>query len=129
MTVTTAGDPVAGPRIPFTLGTETRHAVYASGNGTRALAFHYTVAEGDADADGIEVAANALALNGGTIVDSGTATRRRSPTRRSRRSPGTRWKRCARSGRERVGQRRDADGDVRRDARCGGAASRTTPSR
>ena len=69
MTVTTAGDPVAGPRIAFTLGTETRHAVYASGSGTPALAFRYTVAEGDADADGIAVAADALALNGGTIAD------------------------------------------------------------
>ena len=69
VTVTTAGDPVAGPRIAFTLGAQTKHAVYASGTGTQALAFNYTVAAGDVDADGIAVAADALALEGGTIVD------------------------------------------------------------
>ena len=31
--------------------------------------FRYTVAAGDADADGVSVAANKLALNGGAIVD------------------------------------------------------------
>ena len=71
MTVTTAetAGVVVGPRIAFTVGDATRHAVYASGSGTKALVFHYTVAEGDADTDGIAVAANALALNGGTIDD------------------------------------------------------------
>ena len=57
------------PRIPFTLGTATEHAAYASGSTTKELVFHYTVAEGDADSDGIAVGANALALNGGTIAD------------------------------------------------------------
>ena len=74
VTVTTAGDPVEGPRIAFTLGTETKHAAYDSGSGTPSLVFRYTVAEGDAAADGIAVAADALALNGGAIADSeGTA--------------------------------------------------------
>ena len=58
------------PRIAFTLGTATKHAAYASGSTTTELVFHYTVAEGDADSDGIAVAKNALALNGGTIADS-----------------------------------------------------------
>ena len=57
------------PRIPFTLGTATKHAAYASGSTTKELEFRYTVAEGDADSDGIAVAANALALNGGAIAD------------------------------------------------------------
>ena len=71
VTVTTAqtAGVVVGPRIAFTLGAATKHAVYASGSGTTELVFHYTVVEGDADSDGIAVAANALALNGGTIAD------------------------------------------------------------
>ena len=68
MTVTTAGNPVAGPRIALTLGTETRHAAYSSGSGGTDLVFRYTVAEGDADTDGIAVAADALELNGGAIA-------------------------------------------------------------
>ena len=66
VTVTTTG---GTPRIAFTLGTATEQAAYASGNGTTELVFHYTVAEGDADSDGIAVAKNALALNGGAIAD------------------------------------------------------------
>ena len=69
VTVATAGDPVAGPRLGFTLGSATKHAVYASGSGTTALVFRYTVAAGDADSDGVAVAANGLALNGGMIAD------------------------------------------------------------
>ena len=69
VTATTAGDPVAGPRIAFTLGAATKHAVYHSGNGTSALVFRYTVAEDDADTDGISVVENGLALNGGAIAD------------------------------------------------------------
>ena len=66
VTVTTAG---GTPRIPFALGAATKHAVYHSGSDTTELVFRYTVAEGDADPDGIEIAANALALNGGAITD------------------------------------------------------------
>ena len=66
VTVTTTG---GTPRIPFTLGTATKHAAYHSGSGTTALVFRYTVAAGDADSDGIAVAQNALELNGGTIAD------------------------------------------------------------
>ncbi|MFN8927951.1 MAG: beta strand repeat-containing protein [Rhodospirillales bacterium] len=47
-----------------------RTANYASGSGTDALVFTYTVAAGVNDADGIAVGANALSLNGGTIADS-----------------------------------------------------------
>ena len=70
VTVTTAGStPVTGPRIAFDVGGTTKHAVYASGSDSTELVFSYTVAKGDRDADGISVAADALALNGGTIKD------------------------------------------------------------
>ena len=63
-------DTAAGtPRIAFTVGSATKHAAYHSGSTTKELVFRYTVAEGDADSDGIAVAANALALNGGAIAD------------------------------------------------------------
>ena len=69
VTVTTAGDPVTGPRLAFRLGAATKHAVYNSGGGTAALVFRYTVAEDDADTDGISVSGNALSLSGGTIAN------------------------------------------------------------
>ncbi|MYA98794.1 hypothetical protein F4X90_03790, partial [Candidatus Poribacteria bacterium] len=69
VTVTTAGNPVAGPRLAFRLGASTKYAVYHSGGGTTALVFRYTVMEGDADSDGISVSRNALSLNGGAIVN------------------------------------------------------------
>ena len=69
VTVTTAGDPVTGPRLSFTLGNAAKHAVYHSGTGTTALVFRYNVAENDADADGISVERNVLAANGGAIED------------------------------------------------------------
>ncbi len=56
------------PRLPLTFGSGTRYADYASGTGTTALLFSYTVQEGDEDADGIAV--NTIELNGGTIQDS-----------------------------------------------------------
>ena len=53
-------------------GTATRHASYVSGDGSTALVFRYTVAEGDnslgAANTSIRVVANALALNGGAIL-------------------------------------------------------------
>ena len=55
------------PRFGFDLGGTTRQAAYASGSGTSALVFTYTVQAGEEDADGIAWAANALDPNGGTI--------------------------------------------------------------
>ena len=55
------------PQLPFSLGGVTKQAAYASGSDSTALVFSYTVAAGDNDADGISWAADALALNGGTI--------------------------------------------------------------
>ena len=71
VTVTTAGDPVAGPRVLVSVGGEFDlvNAVYHSGSGTNALVFRYTVAAGDADPDGISFIANAMSRNGGKIAD------------------------------------------------------------
>ena len=57
------------PRLALTLDTGgTVYADYVSGSGTSALVFTYTVVAGNADANGIALAAS-LALNGATITD------------------------------------------------------------
>lgn len=57
------------PSLALTLDTGgTVHADYVSGSGTSALVFAYTVVAGNADANGIALAAS-LALNGATITD------------------------------------------------------------
>ena len=71
-----SGARVVGPRMALQVGTATRHAVYASGSGSTELVFGYRVAEGDADGDGIAVAANALenhAASTVTLSSDGTA--------------------------------------------------------
>ena len=45
-----------------------RQATYVRGSGTNRLVFEYTVQRTDSDGNGIEFPANALALNGATIV-------------------------------------------------------------
>ena len=72
------------PQLALAVSTTTRQADYASGSGTNALTFRYTVqgvgsggsgASGtDEDVDGISIAANALTLNGGMIDDARDAT-------------------------------------------------------
>ena len=58
------------PQLTLIIGTTEKKANYASGSGTTALVFKYTVATGDGtDTDGVSVKANSLALNGGTIKD------------------------------------------------------------
>ena len=72
----TFGKPVVvtgTPQLALSVGTATRQAAYARGTGTTQLVFEYTVVEADRDPDGIAVAANALALNNGTIADAGGA--------------------------------------------------------
>ncbi|WP_341523529.1 SwmB domain-containing protein [Pseudomonas sp. G.S.17] len=55
------------PRLAITLDTGgTVYANYVSGSGSNALVFRYTVAAGNADADGVAVAST-LDLNGATI--------------------------------------------------------------
>ncbi len=56
------------PRVKLALGAgDERWATYRRGSGTAALAFAWTVAQGDASSAGVAVLANTLALNGGTI--------------------------------------------------------------
>ena len=50
------------------MGTETRAAAYVRGSGTRRLVFAREVGPDDADADGVAVAAGAIALGGGAIA-------------------------------------------------------------
>ena len=64
VTVNTSG---GTPRIPLVIGGVTRYATYQSGSATTELVFSYTPVAGDADADGVTIAASTLQLNGGTI--------------------------------------------------------------
>ena len=63
------------PQLALGIGANTRQAAYERGSVTGdGLLFAYTVAADDGDADGISIAAAALALNSGTIRDgAGTA--------------------------------------------------------
>ena len=67
VTFNKAVDVTGAPQLALSIGSATRQAAYASGTGTAELVFRYVVASGDADADGLSIAAGALALNGGTI--------------------------------------------------------------
>ena len=58
------------PQLTLNVGGAGKNANYTSGTGTTALVFAYTVVSGDTDTDGIEIAANQLSLNSGTITDS-----------------------------------------------------------
>ena len=69
-TVTVTGTPTLTIVVGEKGKTQTeKTAKYASGSGTNALVFEYTVARGDADDNGVSVKADTLALNGGTIKD------------------------------------------------------------
>ncbi len=59
------------PQLALTIGTQTRQATYDQDLGT-SLVFTYKVQAGDMDADGISIAANALTLNGGTVIATDT---------------------------------------------------------
>ncbi len=56
------------PSLTLTIGSRSRTAVYASGNGTDSLLFKYVIASGDFDADGIKTAGT-ITLNNATIKD------------------------------------------------------------
>ena len=60
---TTSGNPL----LKLTIAGQPKIATYASGSGSKSLAFKYKVKAGDVDPDGIE--ATALDLNSGTIKD------------------------------------------------------------
>ncbi len=58
------------PTFQLNLGGVTQYAAYIQGSGTNTLVFYYTVVLGDNDlSQGITAPLDALALNGGTIVD------------------------------------------------------------
>ena len=64
------------PRLALTIGARTRFATYQEswGRQGRLLAFYYEVQTDDHDPDGLSIAADALHLNGGSILDrTGTA--------------------------------------------------------
>ena len=64
VTVDTEG---GSPTIGLALGDASRAGAYASGSGTHALGFAYTVAAADGDIRAVGVVASSLSLNGGTI--------------------------------------------------------------
>ena len=61
------------PQVALIIGTQTRQAAYSASWDGRSAYFSYAVQEGDRDADGISIAADALALNGGAIGQGGAA--------------------------------------------------------
>ena len=71
-------DVTGTPQLTVVNDTNANHTLsYASGSGTNELVFSLTIAAGNAatDADDVlSIGANALALNGGTIKDTGTST-------------------------------------------------------
>ena len=62
------------PQLELDIGGAPQPAAYESGTGTTALVFAWTVADNREDADGIEIGANKLTLNGGTITKAGDAS-------------------------------------------------------
>ena len=64
----------ATPKFAFRLGAATRQAAYASGSNSAALVFARTVQAGEVDRNGISWNAIALALDGGTITQTGATT-------------------------------------------------------
>ncbi len=57
------------PRLALTVGAATCYATYASGSGTSALVFTYTVQAGNTDTDGIAITSSEIDFHGGTIED------------------------------------------------------------
>ena len=57
------------PQLALNIGGSTVQANYASGSGSNALVFSYTILAGQNDTDGIAIAANSVTLNGGTLMD------------------------------------------------------------
>jgi hypothetical protein len=57
------------PQLALNIGGTTVQASYASGSGSTALTFTYTVLAGQTDINGISIDANSLSLNSGTIID------------------------------------------------------------
>ena len=69
--VTVTGAPRIRLRVGGDDAVHLKWADYTSGSGNEALLFAYTVEPGDLDDNGIDIAADQLELNGGTIQSSG----------------------------------------------------------
>jgi hypothetical protein len=69
VTMSEATTVTGSPTLALNIGGTTVYADYASGSGTSALLFNYTILATQTDADGISVDADSLALNSGTIAD------------------------------------------------------------
>jgi hypothetical protein len=69
VTFNEAVDVTGVPQVTLNVGGVSRTAAYASGFGTTALVFTYTIQSGDTDANGISINAGSIALNGGSIAD------------------------------------------------------------
>ncbi|MBF0181524.1 MAG: DUF4347 domain-containing protein [Magnetococcales bacterium] len=59
------------PTLALDIGGTTRTASYASGSGSSALVFSYTVLSTDTDTNGIDATANGITLGGATIRNTG----------------------------------------------------------
>ena len=57
------------PQLMLEVGGVGKAATYYGRGSGKVLVFSHTVADGDSDTDGVEIEANQLALNGGTIKD------------------------------------------------------------
>lgn len=62
------------PRIALDIGGSTRYAAYATGTGTTALTFRWTVQQNYEDTNGIQVTSTAIDPAGGSIEDRGGNT-------------------------------------------------------
>ena len=109
----------ATPKFAFRLGAATRQAAYASGSDSAALVFARTVQAGEVDRNGISWNAIALALDGGTITQTGRDDGRAPDPRRAGEpggAPGGRRPADAGLG---VGAGAGAGAGLRRAARSG----------
>ncbi len=57
------------PTLALEIGSSTVQATYVSGSGTNALVFSTIIVSGQTDADGVAIPANAITLNGATLID------------------------------------------------------------
>ncbi len=57
------------PQVALDIGGTRVQATYASGSGTTALVFTYTILRGETDGDGISIEANSLSLPGGASLN------------------------------------------------------------
>ena len=94
--VLTFAEPVTvegAPSVGLVLEGAIRRAVYAAGSGTDALAFRYTLGQGDGPWARAALAGNSLSLDGGSILSAGGGARRGARAREARRAPGRRTRR------------------------------------